>query len=665
MRPLRVVLTAATLASSVLIGMAVSVGTAAADTYAKLPITSFGDLVVDSVHQRVFVSDPGSGKIVATDFQGRFVAELTGLPGVRGLVLSADSSRLYAAVTRARALVAVSTATVTEAARYPVGDEVYPGEVVTLGDRLWFGYDTSETSDDSGDFGSVDLDTSDVHLHDYAADLSAGLYYGPPRLAVSPSRPGVLVASDVTSSAAAVNVYDVSTGTAKLAGRWRAASGLTTTDIAFTADGTQLIRVDYRSRQSIDVDTPVGTEIYRSWTSTYAMGTSSDGRIAVATDEGVQIYAQGATEPTQKVSMPLVEGANPATWVRRHGLAWEPGGNRLFTVVDGFWLLVLNDPSTKVPTSSPPTKPAITLNQPSFNYARPGTPFTITGKSAGLPAGAALTVTRISSESPSGQEIATVVPDSTGAFSFTDTLTVEGQATYLVRYPGTGNWDRLETSLSIYAYKQSVTLSINGNGWVSAYGATVTFTAWLRAWDTNRTVEIWADPAGNDQPKRLVKKGPVDDGGKISVSLRLTRNTVLSATYAGDGVYAASVTAATTYTRVAVNTAITRHFKTKKIGSQTYYVVRTTKDPYFTTTMTAYPNRFYRLVVEKYSGGKWKSYKTALLGLDSKGKSIATITGYYPAGTRFRVHSEYGVTANTDTVNAKTYGAWRYYTYAK
>ncbi|MFC6610206.1 hypothetical protein ACFQFC_24735 [Amorphoplanes digitatis] len=81
--------------------------------------------------------------------------------------------------------------------------------------------------------------------------------------------------------------------------------------------------------------------------------------------------------------------------------------------------------------------------------------------------------------------------------------------------------------------------------------------------------------------------------------------------------------------------------------------------------MTAYPDRFYRLTIEKYSGGKWKTYKTGSFGLDSKGKSETWITGYYKAGLRFRVRAEYGVSTYSDKVNAKTYGAWSYYTYAK
>ncbi|GAA2636719.1 YncE family protein [Paractinoplanes durhamensis] len=666
MRPLRVVLGAVTLAGSVLVGMAVSVGTAAADTYGKLPITSFGDMVVDPVHQRVFVSDPTAGKIVATDYRGKVVAELAGLSSVQGLALSADSNRLYAAVPKSRALVAVATATVTEATRYPVGDAVYPGEVVAVGDRLWFGYDTSADSDDSGDFGSVDLDTSDVHLHDYAADLSAGLYSGPPRLTVSPSRPGLLVATDVHSSGSISGFYDVSTGAARLTGRYRPESGLTAYDLAFSTDATKLIRVDYRHRENVDVDKLTATESYPGTTFNYAMAAADDGRVAISTERKIQVYAPDATAPTQEIALPTVDGTALASdAVGAHRLAWEPGGDRLFAVADGWWLLVLNDSSTTLPTTSPASKPALKLNQPSFNYARPGTPFTLTGTATALPADVTLTVTRTSSDVPAGTVIATVVPDATGAFSFTDTLAAEGAATYTVRYAGTGNWDSLSADLQIWAYKQSTVLSLSGNGTGYAYGTTVTFTAWLRKWDTGRVVEIWADPAGSDQPKRLLKKGAVDSAGKLSVSLRLTRNTTLTANYAGDATYGAAVATSGVYTRVAASTKITKHFKTKKIGSQTYYVVRTTKDPYFTTSMTPYPGRFYRLVVEKYSGGKWKPFKNALLSLDSKGTSVAWITGYYPAGQKFRVRAEYGVTANTDKINAKTYGGWKYYTYAK
>ena len=69
---------------------ALAVGTAApaaADSSMPLPVLSSGDIVVDDVHQRVFVSDPTGGKVVATDYAGTVVGTVPSLPGANGLEL--------------------------------------------------------------------------------------------------------------------------------------------------------------------------------------------------------------------------------------------------------------------------------------------------------------------------------------------------------------------------------------------------------------------------------------------------------------------------------------------------------------------------------------------------------------------------------------------------
>src|SRR3954466_1249135 len=104
----------------VLVGAPVSaVGAAApalADSSRLLPVRSVGGIVVDGVHQRIFVSDPFQSKIVVTDYSGTVVGTKTDLPKVHGLALSADSGQLYAAVTGADAIVSIATDTVTETA---------------------------------------------------------------------------------------------------------------------------------------------------------------------------------------------------------------------------------------------------------------------------------------------------------------------------------------------------------------------------------------------------------------------------------------------------------------------------------------------------------------------------------------------------------------------
>jgi hypothetical protein len=74
------------------------------------------------VHDRVFVSDPTGGSIVVTDHAGAVVQQITAEEGAAGLVLPADSTKLYVALP-------------------------------TAGGKLWFGY----AVDSGGGIGSLDV----------------------------------------------------------------------------------------------------------------------------------------------------------------------------------------------------------------------------------------------------------------------------------------------------------------------------------------------------------------------------------------------------------------------------------------------------------------------------------------------------------------------------
>src|SRR5262245_59068407 len=106
--------TAATALAVLFSSAALAATPAFADTSAILPVKSVGDVVVDGVHQRVFISDPSNGKIVVTDYAGHVIKQVTSLSGVTDLELSADSSTVYAAVADSGAIVALDSATATE-----------------------------------------------------------------------------------------------------------------------------------------------------------------------------------------------------------------------------------------------------------------------------------------------------------------------------------------------------------------------------------------------------------------------------------------------------------------------------------------------------------------------------------------------------------------------
>src|ERR1700723_3721308 len=68
-----------------------------ADTTVALPITSFYQVVVDSAHGHLFISQGSSSvnEILVTNLAGQEVTTIGGQDGVTGIALSPDGSTLY------------------------------------------------------------------------------------------------------------------------------------------------------------------------------------------------------------------------------------------------------------------------------------------------------------------------------------------------------------------------------------------------------------------------------------------------------------------------------------------------------------------------------------------------------------------------------------------
>ena len=150
---IRAILTAAGLAAATLAFVPFS--TAHADTGASgvaLPLSSYYQMAVDSVHDHLFFSQGSSAQngILVTDFSGNTVTTITGQTGVMGIALSPDGSTLYAALSGAHEVTAISTATLQQTAAYPLGDANTPFNVAVQSGKLWVSYDTG-TAGQSGD----------------------------------------------------------------------------------------------------------------------------------------------------------------------------------------------------------------------------------------------------------------------------------------------------------------------------------------------------------------------------------------------------------------------------------------------------------------------------------------------------------------------------------
>jgi hypothetical protein len=159
-----------------------------------LPLPSFGQMLVDPVHDRVFVSGGGAGDgIVVLDFDGAIVATIAGQPGASGMVL--HGGLLYVALPMVPAIALIDAATLTPVSRVLLPPAALPWDLVEAGGRLWFQQTTFG-------FGSFDLET-------YGVDLYAEPRVASPRFATSPADPDLLLLAEGGPGPATVHRLDL------------------------------------------------------------------------------------------------------------------------------------------------------------------------------------------------------------------------------------------------------------------------------------------------------------------------------------------------------------------------------------------------------------------------------------------------------------------------
>ncbi|MGW0573856.1 YncE family protein [Streptomyces tauricus] len=643
---LAVVLSSAALAAG-------AAGPASADSAKVLPVASVGDIVVDGAHQRVYVSDPTGGKIVVTDYTGAVRATLTGLSGVSGLALSADSGQVYAAVKNGNRIVSVETGTYTQTASYPVG--AAPGDLEVVDGRIWFAHGT--------DFGSLDVSGAEpvVHLAQ-RGDVGFSGAYGM-FLASDPAVPGVLVAGNGGDLA----VYDVSADGAAL--RVKGDMDTAVRQIDLTPDGGQVLTSWGDPEYGYGIGAYSATDLsdqagYPIDAYPNAVRVAPDGSVAGGSDSwydpDVHIHRPGDRTPVREYDFPNTGNSSGADTLVDGALAWAPDASRVFAVsvntYGTYTLRGLSDPTKELPTLK------VTAPTKSDRAKKLTVTGKLTSKSA-VPAGTSLSVTRTDVESPSGKALAAVRTKADGGFSFTDTPPAGGKVTYKVSYAGDATHGAVSGSDAVEVSRKATTLTLNNNGKLYAYGKDVSFTAHLGTTYKNRTVAIYADPYGSDKPKKLLKTAKVNSSGNLSATVDMTRDTTVSAVFAGDARYASKTVKSTAYAKAKVSTTVSKHYKTAKIGSTTYQWFRKNTDPKFTTTMNYYAGRKQRFEVQVYHQGSWYTTGSEYFALGTSGVSAVTLEAPGESGIRARIRSSYINSSSGDTVNSTTHGAWKYITF--
>ncbi|GLW30047.1 hypothetical protein [Actinoplanes regularis] len=675
MRLIRAAVSVAVMTGVTAVALQLSSGPAAADSAALLPSTSVGDLVVDGAHQRIFLSDPAGGRVITTNYAGKVLATASGFMGVRDLMLS---DRLYAAVPDAGTIVAFDPATSARVATYDTGGT--PRTLAAAAGKIWFG-------EDRKGLGSLDLSGPQpvvVHregIPAYGSLADGGNWWlDAPKIVSSPTNPDLIATLELGSSSSTLGLLDVSTDPPTLVGHRATEGG--GVDLAFSPDGSRLVVNASRGRvtawSSTDLSTIESYEATGAFPRTVAV--RDDGTVAVVVEgkstyeDNIALYTPGTATATRELDLQQARDAGGVpiplnlTSAARV-LAWEPGGTRLFGVAVKLPGSVSQpDPILSLQVLNDPVKKPVMINIWPPTKAEVGEAYTVTGMVPSELAGLPLVITHTDPSTPGGRRVGPETVPPSGTFEFQDVQTVAGKVTYTISFPGSDLYAAAsETNWLDVATTRPTTLTLDRNGSTWAAGVTVTFTAKLGATHQVREVQIFADPAGSDQPKRRVRADNVDSKGILTASIKLTRNTTVTAVFIGDDFTPAKSVTSTVYTRASVATAVTRHYKSGKIGSTSYYYYyfRRTTNPVFTSTINPYPGRKQYQQIDVWKGGKWVVWGKGYYGLSSAGKAVRELKGTHSTGVRYRVRSAYISGKSGDSANATAYGPYRYFTFTK
>ncbi|MEU0399166.1 Ig-like domain repeat protein [Streptomyces sp. NPDC006197] len=625
---------------------------AAADSVVPLNVSTISDMVVDGAHQRLFFSDTYNNRIVVTDFAGTFVKSIGDLPYVRDLDLSADSGTLYAALENADKIVAVDTAQLAVTTEYPTGAGTKPSTVEAAAGRLWFGYGENWDSE----LGSVDLTTATPTV---SLALTTGAdWSNPPTLRTDPAAPDTLVASDGTISSGPIVVYDTSSGTPVVRASVERQGFVKDPEIA--PDGKSLVVADRTTSLSrLSLTDLSELESFPVSSSAEGVAIAPDGTVAGATwdtyDTGdIFVFAGGSKVPASV--------RDTKSWLVYGDLAWAPDSTRLFAAVQipgrsAYELKIYTTPKYHTTTVTVKAPATATINKP----------LTVSGtvtSTLPLPSGTPLTVTRYDAEYPQGKALGTRKLGTNGAFSFADTPAAAGKVTYRVAYAGDAKRANNNGAAVVKVTPFPTYLKLDQNGRTVAYNTNVTYTAALGWTYRNRVVEIWADPYG-PEPKRLLKRGTVNSAGKLSVTLKMTRDTYVSAVFAGDTRSGASTATSAVNTKAGLTTTLSRHYKWTKIGTTWYQTYHQTADPLVTAWNNPYPGRKTKYELQVWYAGAWRTGAEDYVPLSSGGMAYIAFDGDGAAGIRARIRTAYVDGLSGDRVNSTNYGAWKYFNFTR
>lgn len=419
----------------------------AGTTSVALPMSTYSHMVIDPVHRHIFFSGGSSStSILVTDYSGNTVATIPNQTGATGLALSSDGGTVYAALSGANAVSAISTSTLAETARYATGTGNPPYSLAYTEGKIWFGYDGAA----GGGIGSIDPSASPATV---ALDVTGDSWYQAPGLAANPN--GELVAGQEAGiSPASLASYDVSGGTVKVLHsemNMYASVMSNLQDFAITPDGKDVVTAagSPYEHQVFKVADLSADGQYDSTNYPDSVAIGADGTVFAGSDNyygtSVFVFAPGNSHSVATYTPDPNSDLAPA------GLAVTPDDSELFAVSNVYG----NNPTLDIISNPALVSSTLSITGPAT--ARHGDTVTFTGTLGGPSAyagGQKLTVTRVDPADPNGVPLPDVTTAADGSFSFSDTApkTVGADTstvTYQVSYAGDAHLTVSNASASV------------------------------------------------------------------------------------------------------------------------------------------------------------------------------------------------------------------------
>ncbi|MFF3394238.1 Ig-like domain repeat protein [Streptomyces sp. NPDC002669] len=427
-------------------------GVVPGDNVAKLPISSYAAMVVDSVHERVYITDDRrssyANQVHVYNFQGQKVGSLPTASAPSGMALSADSRTLH--VSQSSGILAFDTETQQRIGlTYTAYDVPCPRDVAFAGGKEWH----TETP-----YLTTECDNRQTWLYGTAGDRSVSTGWnatGRLRLTSGPEVPDRIVMAQDRNTGEAnpfLTTLDAS-GDTLVRGperRFADAEGrgaLDMKDVAQSPDGQRIAVADaaYGTRllEAADLsDAPVPYQPLPEGAKASAVAFSGDGtyiaRGAAATGGTPDLLVQPADPASGRAPLEFAfEGALDGDRVASRGLGWSKDGSRLFAVTTNtagteYWLHVIQPPAAQYDSrftgglSTTPGRPVV------------GEPVGIRGRlelDGPAPAEPAR-VTAVRHDANGDRRLAAVEVEADGSFTVLDVPSLVGDATYTVSFTG-------------------------------------------------------------------------------------------------------------------------------------------------------------------------------------------------------------------------------------